>query len=223
MYYEIRGEGEPLTLLLGLGTDISEWESSISWLAQRYKVIAFDNRGAGRRDKPNDPYSIEMMANNAAGRLRALDIGRTNLLGFSMGGRLALALALLHPELVEKLILVSTSASGRSLRGRPWFRVLGLRSNSPLFRSKYPQPRYAFLRQRVASVSRDAGNRLRQIHAPTPILHGTRDRTLPYPFAEETHAGMANATPIPFEGGHIFMLFRERQHFLDAVAEFMGG
>ena len=221
IYYETRGEGEPLTLLMGLGTDISEWEGIIGWLARKYKVIAMDNRGAGRSDKPDEPYSIEMMANDTAGLLRALAVERTNLLGISMGGRIALSLTLAHPELVGKLVLASTSASGRSLRGRWWFRVMGLLSSSPLFRSKYPQPRYAFLRQREASVSFDVSNRLREIRAPTLILHGKRDRTMPYPFAEATQAGIASSTLVPFEGSHLFMLFRERQRFLDIVAEFL--
>jgi 3-oxoadipate enol-lactonase len=59
MYYEIHGDGEPLVLIVGLGTDISEWEGIIRWLAQNYKVLAFDNRGAGRTDKPDTQYSID--------------------------------------------------------------------------------------------------------------------------------------------------------------------
>lgn len=59
MHYEMRGEGEPLVFIVGLGTDISEWESTIRPLAQRYCVLAFDNRGSGRTDKPDTPYSIE--------------------------------------------------------------------------------------------------------------------------------------------------------------------
>ena len=60
MYYEIHGEGEPLVLISGLGTDISEWGDLILWLAQQYRVIVPDNRGAGRTDKPDRPYSIEV-------------------------------------------------------------------------------------------------------------------------------------------------------------------
>ena len=62
MYYEICGDGEPLVLIVGLGTDISEWDGIIRWLAEKYQVLAFDNRGGGRTDKPNIAYSIEMMA-----------------------------------------------------------------------------------------------------------------------------------------------------------------
>jgi pimeloyl-ACP methyl ester carboxylesterase len=74
LYYEILGEGEPLTLILGLGTDISEWGDVIRWLAERYRVIAFDNRGAGRSDKPDVPY----------GRTRALSGGGGGIPGRMM-------------------------------------------------------------------------------------------------------------------------------------------
>jgi 3-oxoadipate enol-lactonase len=108
MYYEIQGEGEPLLLIVGLGTDISEWEGIIHWLAQTYKVLAFDNRGAGRTDKPDTPYSIEMMADDTAGIMQTLGIQQAHILGISMGGRIALALALRHAKSVKKLVLVST-------------------------------------------------------------------------------------------------------------------
>src|SRR5438876_952183 len=110
MYYEIHGDGEPLVLIVGLGTDISEWDGIIRWLAKIYKVLAFDNRGAGRTDKPDTHYSIEMMADDTAGFMQTLGIQQAHILGISMGGRIALALALQHPKRIKKLVLVSTSA-----------------------------------------------------------------------------------------------------------------
>ena len=52
MYYEIPGDGEPLVLIVGLGTDISEWDGIIRWLAEKYQVLAFDNRGGGPQTNP---------------------------------------------------------------------------------------------------------------------------------------------------------------------------
>ena len=57
MYCEMHGDGEPLVVILGLGTDVSEWDGIIRWLTEKYKVLAFDNRGAGRTDKPDIPFS----------------------------------------------------------------------------------------------------------------------------------------------------------------------
>lgn len=220
MYYEIHGEGEALVLISGLGTDVSEWGSIIHWLAQQYRVIAFDNRGAGRTDKPDQPYSIEMMAGDTEGLLGALAIERAHVLGISMGGRIALALALAHPERIGTLVLVSTSA--RAAKRHWWFGPLSLMSSVPIFRSRYPQPRYAFRRQRRASSAFNCTDRLGEIHAPTLILHGQSDRTVPYALAEEMHAGIAGSKMLAFAGGHIFFLFRERQRFLDAIADFVG-
>ena len=220
MYYEMCGEGEPLVLILGLANDVSEVETIIGWLAQRYQVLAFDNRGAGRTDKPDAPYSIEMMANDTAGLMNAVGVEHANILGISLGGRIALSLALRHPKSVDKLVLVSTSAR---VLPRGWrFRILGLISSAPILRGKYPQPRYAFIRQRDASTMFSCTDKLPEIQAPTVIMHGKNDKTAPYALAEEMHAGIYGSQLLSFAGGHIFFLFRERQRFLDAVADFLG-
>jgi len=83
-------------------------------------VVAFDNRGAGRTDRPDAPYTIAMMAGDAAGLMDALSIERAHILGISMGGRIALELALSCPARVGKLVLVSTSAAGRGKVTMSW-------------------------------------------------------------------------------------------------------
>ncbi len=94
IYYEIHGEGEPLLLIPGLRNDVSEYQKIIDTLSTQFSVVALDNRGAGRTDKPDSPYSIEMMADDAAGLLNALGIEQAHILGVSMGGRIAADLAL---------------------------------------------------------------------------------------------------------------------------------
>lgn len=223
MYYEIHGEGKPLVLIGGLGIDLSEFDGISHWLAQKYRVLAFDNRGAGRTDKPDIPYSIEMMAEDTEYLMNALAIERASILGISMGGRIALALALWHPERVEKLILVSTSARVRNIKKSIWrLRLLSLLSSAPIFRSKYPQPRYAFLRQLQASGDYNCTDRLHELHIPTVIMHGKKDKSAPYTLAEEMHAGIRGSQMIAFKGWHIFFLTSERQQFLEATAEFLG-
>lgn len=222
LYYEVHGEGEPLVLIVGLGTDISEWDSLIRPLAREFQVIAFDNRGAGRTDKPNQPYTIELMADDTEELLRALGIQRANVVGVSMGGRIALALALRHPGRVGKLVLVSTSA--RAARRPWWFRPLSLLSSGALFRGKYPQPRAAFLRQLQASSSFNCADQLSEIVAPTLVMHGKRDKTVPVALAEELQAGIAGSRLLAFAGGHIFFFLpSERQRFLDALTAFLSG
>jgi len=107
MYYEMHGGGEPLVLIAGLGTDLTVYEPIINELSQKSKVLAFDNRGVGRTDKPDAPYAIEMMADDTAALMSGVGIEKAHVLGISMGGRIAMALALQHPDKVKSLVLTS--------------------------------------------------------------------------------------------------------------------
>ena len=217
MYYEILDKGEPLVFTLGLGTDITEWDGIVRWFAEKYQVLAFDNRGVGRTDKPDIAYSIEMMSDDTAGLMQKLGIQQASIVGISLGGRIALGLSLRHPESVKKLVLISTSA--RVVRN--WRRSFyGLLSGAPVFRSKYPQPHYAFQRQLNASTNFNCTDQLHALHVPTLIMHGRNDKSVPYYLAEEMHAGIRGSQMLTFKGGHIFFLMRERKQFLEAVAEF---
>jgi 3-oxoadipate enol-lactonase len=218
MYYEIHGDGEPLLLIVGLATDISEWDGIIHWLAKKYQVLAFDNRGAGRTDKPDTHYSIEMMADDTVGLMQTLGMEQAHILGISMGGRIALALSLRHPQIAKGLVLVSTSA--RSIKN--WRRYFfGLLSSAPIFRSKYPQPRYAFMWQRQASFVYNCTDKLHELQIPTVIMHGKKDKIVPHTLAEEMHAGIKGSKMLTFAGGHLFFFMKERQQFLDAIADFV--
>ena len=113
MYYEIHGEGKPLLLIMGLGGHILDW----GWvlpekLAEGRQVILFDNRGSGRSDQPEGPYSTMQMANDTASLMDAIGIERADIFGVSMGGMIAQQMALDYPHRVDKLILGSTSAGG---------------------------------------------------------------------------------------------------------------
>jgi 3-oxoadipate enol-lactonase len=222
MYYELHGSGDPLVLIGGLASDISQWAWLTDWCAQTHHVLAFDNRGAGRTDKPDVPYTIPMMANDTDALMEAVGMSHTTVLGISMGGRIALDLALEHPDRVARLILVSTMASARPVSSMSRIELLGVLS-SLVFRGRHPQPRYAFNRQREASRSFDCTDRLEGIHVPTTILHGRRDRIAPLRYAQIMRRGIAGSQIVTFSGGHLFFLVRERKWFLDSVATALDG
>ena len=113
MYYEIQGEGFPLLLIMGLKRNTEWWYRQIPHLSRHFRVIAFDNRGAGRSDKPASDYSIPMFANDTAGLMDALRIRKAHVLGISMGGYIAQELAISRSDLVQGLVLGCTSSGGR--------------------------------------------------------------------------------------------------------------
>lgn len=113
IYYEIHGEGFPLIDIIGLACDVNWWlPEIIEAHSQYFKTIIFDNRGAGRTDKPDFPYSINMMAEDTIGLMDALDIEKAHILGTSLGGFIAQEIAISHPERVEKLVLCCTHCGG---------------------------------------------------------------------------------------------------------------
>lgn len=119
LYAEEDGVGEPLLLLHGLAQGVWVWRYVLPLLAERRRAIAFDARGAGRSAKPPPPYTVGDMAGDAAAVLAAFGVARADVLGFSMGGYVALTLARSRPELVRSLVLVATGAGGRDRVPRP--------------------------------------------------------------------------------------------------------
>jgi pimeloyl-ACP methyl ester carboxylesterase len=102
------GEGPDVLLIGGLGDTVESWQFQLDGLADRYRLTAFDNRGAGRTPMPEGPLSVEALADDAAGVLRALEIPAAHVAGFSGGSIIAQELALRHSELVRSLVLQST-------------------------------------------------------------------------------------------------------------------
>lgn len=112
LHYEIHGTGEPLLLIEGLGYASWSWFRQIEVLSDSYSVVSFDNRGVGKSDKPDIPYSIELMADDVALLLESLNIKKAHILGVSMGGYIAQTLAINYPHKVKSLVLGCTSFGG---------------------------------------------------------------------------------------------------------------
>jgi pimeloyl-ACP methyl ester carboxylesterase len=109
LYYEIHGEGAPLMLVAGLASDSQSWQPILNDLSRSYRVILFDNRGAGRTEPQYIETSIQHIADDCIALVKYLGLPSVALLGHSMGGFVALDCAIRYPEYVSSLILAGTS------------------------------------------------------------------------------------------------------------------
>jgi len=112
IYYQVHGKGDPFVLIMGLRRNAEWWYGQIPALSKHFKILVFDNRGAGRTDKPKMDYSIRLFADDTAELMKSLNIKRAHVLGVSMGGYIAQELAINYPGMVRSLVLGCTSAGG---------------------------------------------------------------------------------------------------------------
>ena len=107
MYYEIYGTGEPLLLLHGAFGTIDLWGPFLDGLAIDHQVIAVELQGHGHTADIDRPIRYETMANDVAALVEHLGIGQADIVGYSMGANVGLRLAMQHPDLVRKLVVIS--------------------------------------------------------------------------------------------------------------------
>jgi len=109
MYYEVHGSGRPLVLLHGAYMTIEMMGPLLTGLAGTRRVIAVEQQGHGRTADADRPLTYEQMADDTAGLMRHLDVEGADVVGYSMGGGIALQLAIRHPAQVRKLVVASAS------------------------------------------------------------------------------------------------------------------
>lgn len=113
LHHERAGAGPPLLYIGGTGGDLRAKPNVLDGpLVARFEVLAYDQRGQGRSDKPDEAYSMAQYADDAADLLGAAGWSRAHVLGVSFGGMVAQELAIRHPGLVDRLVLACTSSGG---------------------------------------------------------------------------------------------------------------
>lgn len=117
IFYEISGEGYPVIFVHGFGGDRTEWFVQAPALSKQFKVIVFDNRGAGKSDRPNHPYTMEIYSDDIANLMDYLKIDKAHVIGVSLGGMIVLNFVLRHPNKVNKLVLINTFAGFPNQQG----------------------------------------------------------------------------------------------------------
>lgn len=112
--YYTRGSGEPLVMIMGFRGTMSVWDPALlERLEKYYTLVLFDNRGAGlSTDTEKDHTTVEQMAEDTANLIKSLGYSKANVLGWSMGSRVAFELAAQYPEMVKTLILCAPNPGG---------------------------------------------------------------------------------------------------------------
>ena len=112
--YKMFGKGDPIILFNGASDSMDAWDPSfLTEISSNHTVIAFDQRGIGNSTVGSKPYTYLQLANDTAGLLDALKIPKADVMGYSLGGHIAQAFTISHPEKVNRLILVATSCGGK--------------------------------------------------------------------------------------------------------------
>ena len=252
IHYEAFGRTRaPVVLMIqGLGADKHLWDLQRFILAVRYRVIAFDNRGAGRSDKPFNDYSLEQMADDAVAVLDEEGVDRAHVVGASMGGAITLLVALRHPQRVSSLVLVSTAGRHHAWRrellsgwaaaatergmgamtGEAARWVIGPRS----FRRVFPllgwlgplgmgRPAHAFAAQvhAILAVDDAIGDELPTIVAPALVIVGNQDILTPRGDSEELAELLPNAELVVISGAAHGVMIEHASTFNMVLFEFL--
>jgi 3-oxoadipate enol-lactonase len=245
--YQVEGAGDPLVMIMGFTAGRSGWTRQIRFFRKYYQVITFDNRGAGKSDKPPGPYSTRMMADDTVKLMDLLGIEKAHIMGASMGGMIAQELAINYPDRVMKLVLASTYArqdetsgdtvqQARFLQLTPEKRtaaMVGLAFNRPFYRFVFGLLATVITRLTRASVrvgtegqseacrKHDTLSRLSSITAPTLVIVGTGDRLIK-PDSSNVIAGrIPNARLVKVEGGSHYFPFEMKDVFNREVLNFL--
>jgi pimeloyl-ACP methyl ester carboxylesterase len=198
IHYELAGTGDALVLIGGLGVHTGEYRPLIDALARHHRVLAADNRGAGSSDKPDEPYSYGMMAADTVAAMDAAGVVAADIVGFSMGARIAIELCLAHPERVRTLTLIAGRPAGRSRRRtRLLARVAAAADRDG---------GHGMRRQLNAARGYDVRARLMDVHVPALVLHGRRDRVVPVADSRELARLIPGAEFHLMPGGHLAVL-----------------
>ena len=109
--YEVAGSGKCIVLIHGMGDNLGAWYNQVPVFSQRYRVLSYDVRGHGETEAPEGEFSTDIWTEDLHGLLEAVGINKAYVLGYSMGGIVALNFALRYPEMVEALILANSGGA----------------------------------------------------------------------------------------------------------------
>ena len=250
-YREV-GRGSPLLLITGFSASMDDWSPAfVNALASHHRVVVFDNAGVGRTATTSSALTITAMANQTSALISSLGLGRTAVLGWSMGGMIAQELAVQHPSQVSDLVLAATQAGTGTARPVPPAAAADAASTNPakvlsvLFPADQVVAERAYVKgileypgyyeapisvktaqSRVIQQWLDgedpAGARVKELRIPTLVADGTVDALDPVANDQLLHRIISNSQLVLYPGaGHGF-LFQDATLFAARVDQFLG-
>jgi 3-oxoadipate enol-lactonase len=245
--WESRGSGPPVLLVQGLGYGRWGWDPVVPGLAERFRVLTFDNRGIGESDKPPGPYTAREMASDALQVLDEAGLERAHVVGSSLGGMIAQEVAAAAQERVDRLVLCSTTPGGPNAVPMPevtvrlfaqaatlppeealrLFVANALSSTAPaalveeIYARRLANPPDPVAWQAQAAAGMGFPGVDDAITAPTLIVHGTDDNVVDYRNADRLAALIPGArVELVPGGGHLFF-WEQPDLFVRIVSEFL--
>jgi pimeloyl-ACP methyl ester carboxylesterase len=250
-YREV-GHGPTLIMITGFSGSMDDWAPYfVDALAQRFRVVVFDNAGIGQTAALSAPLSVPEMAAQTSALISTLGPGGCDVLGWSMGGLIAQSLAVTHPQQVRRLVLAATQAGTGTARPVPSAIQAALDSGNPaeVLSSLFPADQRAATRRYVTGIlaysgyyTASAAVRAEQqtavdqwfaghdasglapseIRAPTLVADGTEDAVNPVSNDQMLARLIPGARLVLYPGaGHGF-LFQDAQRFVTQLESFLG-
>ena len=252
IHYEVTGKSgaTPVLMIQGLGASKNAWNLQRIAMATRFRIISFDNRGAGRSEKPTEPFTLEQMADDALAVLDAASIETAHVVGASMGGVISQIVAVKYPHRVRSLTLVCTAC-----RNHPWRQELlqswaktaeekgmievgkeaaqwvmsprSFRRLVPAFTWMGPlaalRPRHSFVSQidAILNTREDLVDQLSTITAPTMVIVGNQDILTPRGDSEEIAERIPNAELVVISGAAHGLMMEHSSTFNKILIEFL--
>ena len=252
IHYEVTGRigRTPVLMIQGLGASKNAWNLQRIAMATRFRIISFDNRGAGRSDKPTEPFTLEQMADDAIAVLDAAGIETAHIVGASMGGVISQIVAVKYPQRVRSLTLVCTAC-----RNHPWRQELlqswaktaeekgmievgkeaaqwvmsprSFRRLVPAFTWMGPlaalRPRHSFVSQihAILDTREDLVDQLSTITAPTMVIVGNQDILTPRGDSEEIAERIPNSELVVISGAAHGLMMEHSSTFNKILIEFL--
>ncbi len=245
------GEGTPVVLIHGLAGDYSAWTNQVQLLKDHYRVIAFDNRGAGKSSQIDEPISTEDLAHDTLGLMTALGVGSAHIVGRSMGGAVAQHMALISPDRVKSLVLCASFAILDPLGRRVLLNMreaLEWRMNwadharhsvqnfvsADFFNHKSEQVKKiemliggetrlpaCYIRQNEACQNHDTSKKLGLIKQPTLIMAGQSDPICSLTATDILSQGIAHSKTVIFDNASHFFLMEQAEKFNQNLSDWL--